>query len=382
MKKLLWVGDAACPSGFARATREILETLQHHYDVTVLGMNYNGDPHPHSYPIYACFPGGDMFGVGRLIWMCDRFKPDVIVFQNDGWNIPFYVEHLARFPEYAKIPVVAAVAVDGKNFNGKWLAGISLAVFWTEFALKEARTGGYTGAGVVIPLGVDLDVYRPEDKTEARKKQGVGVFGDSFVVGNVNRNQPRKRWDLMLRYFAEWIHDGNIEDAFLYMHTAPTGDVGIDVTKLAKYYSVLDHLALAEPPVFYGNSEASMRDTFNCFDVYASTTQGEGMGLPAMEAMACGVPCVLPDWSAYGDWARDATLLVPCTSTCIGAPYQNVIGGVVDGKQFKDALDLLYRDRMARTRIASVGLARVHEPRFRWATIGEAWTSALHSVLE
>ena len=103
MKRLLWIGDVACPSGFARATHETLDTLRHVYDVTVLGMNYRGDPaRPDDefgkyhvdgrwpYQIYAAAPGGDAFGVGRLIFMCDLVKPDVIVIQQDGWNVPHY----------------------------------------------------------------------------------------------------------------------------------------------------------------------------------------------------------------------------------------------------------------------------------------------------
>ena len=67
MKKLLWIGDGPdCPSGFGRATREILDVLKEHYDVTVLGLNHLGDPGTVPYPVYSCFPGGDMFGVGRL----------------------------------------------------------------------------------------------------------------------------------------------------------------------------------------------------------------------------------------------------------------------------------------------------------------------------
>jgi hypothetical protein len=92
-KRLLWVGDAGVPSGFARATHAILDTLRHHYDVTVLGMNYLGDPEVrrlYPYDIYPAAPGGDGLGVGRLVWVCDRVHPDVIVIQNDGWFIPYY----------------------------------------------------------------------------------------------------------------------------------------------------------------------------------------------------------------------------------------------------------------------------------------------------
>src|SRR5258708_32091701 len=93
-KRLLWVGDAGCPSGFALATHKILDELDYRlngdFDVTVLGINYNGDPHQYPYPMYAAFVGGDAFGVGRLISMCDTVKPDVTVVQPDRSDSPLY----------------------------------------------------------------------------------------------------------------------------------------------------------------------------------------------------------------------------------------------------------------------------------------------------
>ncbi len=372
------------PSGFGRATKEICASLDYRlgglYDVTVLGINANGDPGTVPYPVFTCWPGGDMFGIGRLIWMCDKSHPDVIVLQNDPWNIQPYVLQLERFPEYKRIPVIAELAVDGLNIRAGWLRGLAHAIFWTEFAKKEARKGGYTGPASVIPLGVDLKTFYPEDKQTAKQRR-IPTIADAFVVGNVNRNQPRKRWDSTIKLFAEWIHSRGITDAFLYLHTAPTGDVGIDVKDLAKYYSVLDHLALMEPPTFYGIPEAEMRETYNCFDVCITTTQGEGMGLTTMEAMACGVPCIVPTWAALGDWAEDAAWQVKCSSTCIGSPWVNVIGGVPDEALFIEALDALYRDKGLRESWGMRGLSCMQESRYRWPVIGQAWLKVLEGVL-
>jgi glycosyltransferase involved in cell wall biosynthesis len=408
VKSLLWVGDAGVPSGFAKATHEILNHLLDDFRVTVLGINYRGDPHAYPYEIWAALPGGDYFGIGRLIWMCDLLNgrdgkpPDVIVLQNDGWNIPQYMQLLRKklpsgkwaFPEYANIPVVAIVAVDGKNFQGKWLDGVSMAIFWTQFALDEARRGGYTGEAAVIPLGVDLNIYKPVPQAEARARRLDPSMKDFFIVGNVNRNQPRKRWDLMIKYFAAWIKQvprGTeeeiatsrvvIRDAMLLLHTAPTGDTGCDVAQLARYYGVAEFLAVAEPQAFYGISEEMLVDFVNCFDVNASTSQGEGFGLTALESMACGKPNVLGDWSAYGEWAKGAAWLVPCKTTHIGPPYTNVIGGVPDQEEFVKALNRLYTDKRTREINGLAALERAREPQFRWENIGKAYQLALASVL-
>jgi D-inositol-3-phosphate glycosyltransferase len=380
--KLLWVGDAAVPTGFARATHEILDRLCQDYDVTVLGINYRGDPHPYSYPIYTAYTGGDGFGVGRLIWMCDKVKPAVIVFQNDGWNIPAYIQQLQRYDEYKDIPVIATVAVDGKNFRGKWLDGVAHAIFWTEFGLREARYGGFQGAASVIPLGVDLATYYPEDKKASRNALfGERLPDDIFIVGNVNRNQPRKRWDLTLKYFAEWVHSRQVPNAYLYLHAAPTGDTGVQIGQLAEYYGILERTLLHEPAVWYGMSEDGVRNTYNSFDVQITTTQGEGFGLTTLEGLACGIPSIVPNWSSLGETFKDATVQVECTSTAVGPPYINVIGGIADEQDFVDALDALYTHQEWRDLYRRFGMMRAHEPRFSWNHISERYFEVLDKVL-
>lgn len=389
-KKVLWVGDSPdCPSGFGRATREILDRLRFEYDVAVLGINYRGDPHPYPYPVYTALIEQEPFGTRRLHEICKREKPDVIVLQNDGWNIPGYIQMLLarkkngeyHFPEHAAIPVVAAVPVDGKNFQGEWLHGVALTIFWTQFALDEARAGGFAGFADVIPLGVDLSTYHPVDRDEAITRLKLDSIRDKFIVGNVNRNQPRKRWDLTIEYFAEWVKTYKIKDAYLFLHAAPTGDAGISVIQLAKYHGVLEMLALRDPDPYDGISEEQMRDTYNCFNIDISTTQGEGFGLTTLEAMACGVPCIVPDWSALGDWAKRGAWEVPCTSTCIGSPFVNVIGGVPDKKQFVLAMQRLYLDKKAHTQNSTAALECAKQPQFRWGNIGERWVQVLDSVL-
>jgi glycosyltransferase involved in cell wall biosynthesis len=145
---------------------------------------------------------------------------------------------------------------------------------------------------------------------------------------------------------------------------------------------VLDKVVIYVPEPFYGKADEDMRDVYNCFDVLISTTQGEGMGLTAMEAMACGVPCILPDWSALGEWARGAAMLIPCTSTAPQSfsPSVNVIGGVADEKMFIVALEKMYREKDHRKVVANYGLARMSEDRFRWSNIGDRWLETLDDL--
>lgn len=377
MRRLLWIGDAGVDTGFARCTHKTLDVLKNSWDVTVLGVNYRGDPHDYPYPIYPCFPGGDMFGLGRVAEILQKVGPDVVVVQNDPWNLPAYMRRLAN------VPVIAALAVDGKNCAGRGLNGLALAIFWTKFAMQEARLGGYTGPAAVVPLGVDLDIYRPLDRAEARKIVGLpSRVHDAFIVGNVNRNQPRKRLDLTIAYFAEWVKRYRRADAYLFLQVAPTGDSGYDCQQLASYFGVANRIILAQPAVFHGVSEEALAAVYSCFDVQFTTTQGEGWGLTTMEGMAAGIPQIVPDWSALGEWTEDAAIKVPCSSIACTPNNINVIGGIMDREGAIGALERAYVDVDLRAACRERGLALVARDCYRWPAIGAAFAAAVSKALD
>ena len=377
MRRLLWIGDAGCQSGFAKATHFTLDVLREAFDVAVIGINYRGDPHTYPYPIFPAGIKGDPFGINRLDDVVARFSPEVIVIQNDPWNIPRYMK---RFGD--QWPVIAALAVDGKNCRGRGLNGLTLAVFWTQFALGEARAGGYAGHAAVVPLGVDLDLYQPQPKAEARLLLGLpSKFKSAFIVGNVNRNQLRKRLDLTIEYFAEWIRRTQITDAYLFLHVAPTGDDAHDCQQLAGYYGIANRLIYVEPEVFNGVDEVAMPRIYSAFDVQMTTTQGEGWGLTTMEGMACGVPQIVPQWAALGEWCGDAAVQIPCPTTCVTPNRINSIGGVPDREATIAALDRLYRDRAFYDEHQQRGYDLVRRPEYRWRDIGEEFTAVVEQAL-
>ncbi len=382
MNKLLWVGDAVCDTGFARCTHKILDTLVSTWDVSVLGLNYFGDPHKYPYDIYPCMPGGDLYGIGRMSGLTDALKPDLIVIQQDPWNVPAYVKSLqtARID----IPVVGFIAVDGLNCNGEALKDLTHAIFWTKFAENEAKKGGYKGPTSVIPLGVDLDVYKPRDRQEVRKLLKLNTatkLDNAFIVGNINRNQPRKRLDLTVKYFCQWIKEYNIKDAFLFLHVCPTGELHCDLQQLMHYYGLRMRLIFSAPPVGSGLSEELLSSMYSIFDVQMTTTQGEGFGLPTLEGMACGIPQIVPRWSALGEWTAETAYQVPCTTTAIGPPYVNVIGGIPDEEEFIVALNNLYQTVELRDAFSKHGLNLVNQECYRWSNIGKEFNEVITSVL-
>jgi glycosyltransferase involved in cell wall biosynthesis len=255
--------------------------------------------------------------------------------------------------------------------------GLDHVVFWTEFAAYEAVRGGFKKPYSIIPLGVDLDLFKPGDRLEARRYLGLGpVFQESFIVGNINRNQPRKRFDLSIEAFAEWIKNYDAPDAALYLHVCPTGDMGYNLDELAGYYGLHNKFILCQPEVFRGATKRQVAATMRAFNVGFTTSVAEGWGLPVMETMASGVPNVVPHNSAYAEWAVGAAVSVPCRPVAsLGIPS---MGGEPSVEGMVEAFNRLYKDREFYKQVSEAGLARVREPKYRWENIGATW----HEVLK
>lgn len=380
--KLVWIGDAVVETGFSRITHQVLDVLRHEWDVYVLGINYRGDPHDLPYPVYPAARAGrseGLFGVQRTAQLVTEVKPDVVMILNDPWNVPEYVKKVGN------ANAIASVAVDGLNCRGGALSGLSACIFWTEFGLREAHRGGFSGQAAVIPLGVDLETYQPVDKVEARQRLGMPPAlqsEDVFIVGNINRNQPRKRLDLTIRYFAEWVRGHQIGNAFLYLHVAPTGDQGYDIDQLCEYYGISSRVLAVQPNIGKGVPPHVLARTYNAFDVQVSTSQGEGFGLTALEGQACGVPQIAGDWAALGEILADSAMLVPCTTTATTPNMINAIGGIPDREEFIKCLHTVYTDEAIREVLRRRGLQNAAKDCYRWANIGAAYSRVIDQALD
>ncbi len=369
-KRILWVGDAATATGFANCTHAVCDLLHESgWDVSILGINYDGDPHNYGYDIYPCFrhldTNQDYMGVYRLAHVMDKVNPDVIVFLNDPWNMPNYISALqfwASETNRLTPPTVGWLAVDGKNQPKGAVNSLHRVVTWTEFGAQEMRNSGFRGPIDVVPLGVDHDIFHPLNKSESRAKviiDGKSISDDEFIVGFVGRNQLRKRIDLTIEAFARFISRDSIDNAKLLIHAAPTGEDAFDLHRLADYYGVRDKMILSEGVLGSGLDISALSVLYSSMDVFLTTTQGEGWGLCVLEAMACGIPCITPNWSGLGDWAEGVSLSIPCKTTAVTAPIGSgayTVGGVPDIDLTVNALQTLYHEPPVREDYSNRGL--------------------------
>ena len=392
MKKvLLAICDTPTVStGFGVVSNNILNNIRHEWDIHILGINYHGDPHKYQdrFKIYNPNIGGDVYGFGRLQEMIHVVKPDAILIINDPWVAASFVGRIRQITN--DIPIVVYTPVDSPGIKSEYILPLNQAthvISYTDWGLSELKKSGLTIQSSVAPHGVNPSVFNPVSKDAARKELFKGVETlektNPFIVLYTARNQPRKRVDLFVYIMAQWLEKYPHNNVFMHYHGAAKGDLGWDIDYLAWYYKIDKRLILTSKHLDPANGlpEDKMRVMYSAADVYLQVCAVEGWGLPLMEAMACKVPAIVPDFSALSEWPYGAVHYVNVDPT----PRHNTnnvdtVHKTISVPNAVEALERLYQDSDYRKELAEKGYAHVTQSKYAWPTIAKHFAKVLKEV--
>ena len=147
-----------------------------------------------------------------------------------------------------------------------------------------------------IPHAVDYNIFSPMTKEEREQLKIKWDLQDKFVVGLVGRNQGRKFHDKIFKAFAKWSRTH--QDAILLIHADPE-DIArtFDMSRYAHQLGIANRIRFTGMKYYNSFTYEQMREVYNLFDVYASSTSGEGFGICTIDAMSCEVPVVITDFT-------------------------------------------------------------------------------------
>jgi D-inositol-3-phosphate glycosyltransferase len=385
-KKLLWVGQVLTESGYARISENVLPYLAKDYDVSVLGIGYDGDPYTdRPYRIWRADRFGDPWGVNRIHQVMVQERPDITCIVMEPWNLMAFIQEIRRTMKNA-VRVCSYCVVDGENMkpaHAEWLAQYDITAFATAFGMNVAKAAGFNGYWYLLPHGLNPTMYQPVDRQRARRMIGLRNVLDehAFIIGNVNENAPRKRMDLTIAAWAGWWKAaGKPRNAYLYLHCSKNSPVGWDIGQLAKHHGIKGRVVAPADDIRYG--EHQMKYVYNAMDLQFTTSVGEGWGFTTMEGMACGVPQIVPNHSALSEWPDGGALVVGKGRPVYAAQQQNVLQYEPDMNELAAQLTLLAQDYRLRDQLGRAGRALVLRDEFRWSHIAAGFNAMFEQAME
>jgi len=147
----------------------------------------------------------------------------------------------------------------------------------------------------ILTPGVDLDLFKPSSKSEAKKSIGAPI--DEKLILFVGRIEPLKGIDVLL--YAIKILSNAYPELRLCVWIVG-GDISQEVEEwpkeLKKLSEIREVLGIHTSVKFIGRkTQKELPVYYNAADLMVMPSHYESFGITAVEAMACGVPVITTD---------------------------------------------------------------------------------------
>ena len=283
-------------------------------------------PYPSNVDVYDAADGEKPFqqgfGYQQLPDFIRRKEPNVVMIYNDLSVVARFLEEIRKsgIPRNFKICVYCDQVYNTQlqPFLDILNRDADLVFTFTNGWKKCLKEQGITRPMDVITHGFDKDKFFPIPRELARKQMNLPL--DRFVILNLNRNQPRKRYDILIMAFVELICKYPTKPIYLFCVCDKGEKGGWDLFGIYKRELMLrkvpiemyaDRLMISSVDMTFRDEDINM--FYNAANVGINTADGEGWGLCNFEQMGVGVPQVVPDIGGFREFctANNSVLIKP-----------------------------------------------------------------------
>ena len=272
----------------------------------------------------------------------------------ERWNVPVLqmFHTLARFKNGAArrlVDLEPSVRIDEEARIVSQVDGLVASSVVERRALVD-EYGAEAEHAVVIPCGVDTDLFRPGDREDARARIAAG---DGPLVLYVGRIAPIKGLETLLGAVARLRAQGSGLRVLIVGGEADEPREGHE----AEIRRGVEMLGLRDVVRFVGaQPQQTLRDYYVAADVTVLPSYYESFGMVALEAMACGSPVVGSRVGGLATTVRDGVtgFLVPDG----------------DAGALAERIEMLVDDPDLRFRLGREGVQWA--ARHRWPCVAEA----------
>lgn len=307
--KIGWTSNAPwTPSGYGVQTKEIVYKLKEDgHDVAVMA-NYGlaGST--------VMLDGLPIMGSGYDAYSNDITPRQIMSWLNQDSSVPgigitLYDVWVYTAQEWDQFPILSWVPIDHRIIPSgvrNWFdrsKEMKWALAMSKFGKDQLIESGIESDRVFYaPHSFNSNLFKPLDvQEETRKNMDIPMDAHVTMINAANKGKTpiRKCWPEMLRAWTDFA--AKRKDAFLYIHSdISTGADGVNIPRMLEFFKTpLDRVRIVDQFMFkQGIDQSAVAKLYNSSDVLLMTSRGEGFGVPAIEAQACGTPVIVTNWTA------------------------------------------------------------------------------------
>jgi len=210
-------------------------------------------------------------------------------------DIPLHERFLQLFHEKNfKYIGIMPVEADPLCFSWAMILMMMTKVFIiSEFGTQEAKKAGIDAEH--LQIGIDTEAWKSPTEEEKKKlRENFGFSENTFVVLTVADNQERKNLARAMEMFADFAEG---KDVRYILVTREHNRVGWKLRDYAQEVGINNKLMIFERGLAFKELWA----IYAVSDAFLLASKAEGLGMPLLEAMAVGLPCLGTDCTAIAE---------------------------------------------------------------------------------
>lgn len=334
MKRILLIGTHPNQNtGYASVMHNMIKFLSKKHVVIVFGFqasSKNATPEYNENVIIQSFPD---FGINNVNALIKLSNPDTIILYNDPCVVSNFLSVMrnsncdAKKIVYLDIvyPFVKKVHIDTINDN------CDTVCTFLETWKTELESNGILKPIHVVSHGVDDDI-KQIDRDEARK--ALGIVHNGPLLLNMNKNVPRKRYDVFLKGLSQFYTDNPDSSLRVIIGTSRIGAWDLEELIERLYPNTADKIEFLKIP--HDMSKKTVNLLYNACEYGINVCDGEGFGLCNYEHAVVGGKQLVTDLKVFREIYGDEAMYIDVACEYHTDNMRDSIGGIACIADYKD----------------------------------------------
>lgn len=295
--------------------------------------------------------------IDQLNEYLDICKPEAVIVVETPFNFDFFKIMYDRGIKVVLIPMIDSIEV--KRFI-PYEKYIDLVINFTKVGQKiyEDKWIGSGICGIHIPYPIDTEYFYPSNtEVEFTFAHSEGWGGSAF----------RKGTDLIFTVFQQLCHMCKGRPT-IWVHSQPGEARHSQFLKMMK--------AAVRGTDIHRENLLNARDIYSRGQIFICPSRREGLGLPILEAMACGLPVITTDAPPMNEWFPEDYPLLVKVQCQTDLPYGDVPMYTPNAFDLMKKMELAYKNPEEMEQIGKTNRIIIQE-KFSWDVLRDTYLEIL-----